>query len=293
MKSFRLFALLIGFSTLMVLNSCETTTTVIPPLVTVNPTDAVTANPGETVTYQMLVSSETDLKTASITAKFNSTLLDSKDSAFPATVQEAIIGFSFMVPETMGDGAVLTLTFTASNTEQTVVTRTINVVKLPGEINTYTAVIMSDLENPVGSSFYSVEDNKLMNINAAIAASGEVDLIYYYGATNKASLCAPADVAVEAFQDSHNESIVKKFTTRNNTKLAPVTMTPAEFAAVTNDLVVIDKQPSTTATTATKLAVDNVIWCETVTGKKALILVKNITGTQSTSYITIEVKVQK
>lgn len=293
MKTISIIALATGLSALLVLNSCETTSTITPPLVTVNPTDAVSANPGETVTYQMLINSDTDLKTAGITAKFNSTILDSKDSVFPAGIQAGIIDFNFMVPASMGDGAVLTLTFTASNTEQTVVTRTINVAVLPGEINTYTAVIMSDLKNPDGSSFYSLEDNKLMNINAAIAASAEVDLIYYYGVSNLASLCAPADQAVEAFEDSHNESIVLKFATRNNTKLAPVVMTPEAFAAVGNDLTIISMEPTATSTTANKLAVNNTIWCETVTGKKGLILVKNITGTQSTSYITIEVKIQK
>jgi hypothetical protein len=262
-------------------------------LLTVNPADAVTAKPGDVLTYQMLIYSDTDITKAQFSAKFNSTVLSSKDSTFSAGLTSAIVDVSFTVPETMTDGAVLSLTFSATNTLTTTLTRTVNITIPPGEIYTYTAVIMADLENPDGKSFYSIEDNKLMNINAAILASSEVDLIYYYGATNKASLCAPADVAVEAFQDSHNESIVKKFTTRNNTKLAPVTMTIAEFNAVTNDLAIKAKEPATTTTAATKLAVDNVIWGETITGKKALIKVVSITGAQTNSLITIEVKVQK
>jgi len=293
MRTPSIFTLAIGLSTLLVLNSCEPTATVTPPLVTVNPTTEVSAKPGDLLAYQMITSSETDLKTAGINAKFNSTVLYSKDTVFAAGVDQAIINFKFTVPADMADGAVLSLTFTATNTESTVVTRTVNVTNPPGEIFTYTAVIMADLENPNGKSFYSVEDNKLMNINEAIAASATVDLIYYYGVTNKASLCAPADVAVEAFEDSHNESIVKKFTTRNNTKLAPVTMTADEFTAITNDLAIKAKQPSATATAVTKLAIDNIVWCENVTGKKALIRVKNITGAQASSLITIEVKVQK
>ena len=241
----------------------------------------------------MTIISETDLTMASITVKVNSTAMDPVDTTFVAGTLSATINFQLTIPGTMVTGDVITIAFSATNTEQTVVTRTINISVPPGEIFTYTAVIMADLENPNGKSFYSVEDNKLMNINEAIAASATVDLIYYYGVTNKASLCAPADVAVEAFEDSHNESIVKKFTTRNNTKLAPVTMTADEFTAITNDLAIKAKQPSATATAVTKLAIDNIVWCENVTGKKALIRVKNITGAQASSLITIEVKVQK
>jgi hypothetical protein len=293
MKTQSILAIAMGLTTMVVLNSCEPVSTVTPPLVTVNPAEAVTAKPGDTVTYQMLINSDTELKTASMVVKFNSTVVASKDSTFPAGLEAAIINYGFIVPETMADGSVLSATFTAANTEQTVVSRTINIVIPPGEIFTYTAVIMADLENPNVSSFYSAEDNKLMNINAAIAASAEVDLIYYYGATNKATLCAPADLAVEAFDDSHGDPIVLKFATRNNTKLSLVTMTAAEFTAVANDLTIKAKQPAATATAAPNLAVNNVIWCETVTGKKGLILVKNITGTQSSSLITIEVKIQK
>ncbi len=293
MKNLSILTLAIGATAVLFLNSCEPTATVTPPLVTVNPTTELSAKPGDILTYQMLINSDTELKSAEITGKFNSTVLFTTDSVFPAGVESAILDFNFTVPESLADGSVVTLTFTASNTELTTVTRLVNVTNPPGEIFTYTAVIMADLENPNGKSFYSVEDNKLMNINEALAASGTVDLIYYYGATNKASLCAPSDKAVEAFDNAAGESIVLKFTTRNDTKLAPVTMTVAEFDAVANDLTIKAKAPVTTATAATALAKDNVIWCETVTGKKALIKVVNITGTQSTSLITIEVKVQK
>jgi hypothetical protein len=293
MKTFQLIATAIGLSTILVLNSCEPESTVTPPLVTVNPTTEVSAAPGETLDYQMLVNSDTDLTKAEFSAKFNSTVVATTDTIFAAGVDAAILNIKFMVPESMGDGSVLTLTFTATNTEQTSVTRIVNVTNPPGEINTYTAVIMSDLKNPEGSSFYSIEDNKLMNINGAIAASAEVDLIYYYGATNKATLCAPADKDVEEFENLQNEKIVLKFNTRNNTKLGAVTMTTAEFAAITNDFTIKAKQPAATATAVPTLAVNNVIWAETVTGKQALIRVVDITGVQSTSFITIEVKVQK
>jgi len=74
MKTLSFTTLALGLSAVLFLNSCEPTATVIPPLVTVNPTADANAKPGDLLTYQMITSSDTDLKTAGMTAKFNSTV---------------------------------------------------------------------------------------------------------------------------------------------------------------------------------------------------------------------------
>jgi hypothetical protein len=291
-KKFSYAGALSAAGLILFLASCTPTPVVNPPIVTVNPETAVTASPGATVNYEVIVSSDTDLSKVEMSGKSGSTVLFAEDTTFAAGVQAAIVNFVANIPGTVVAGTTLTVDFTAYNEgETTTVTRTINVVA--GEINTYTAVIMSDLENPNGSSFLSVDSGTLMTLNQAIATPAKVDILYYYGNTNQASLCAPTDQAVRAFTDAQNRIIVDRLTTKNDTKLASVTMTPADFTAVTNDGPIIAKKPATTATSVTKLAKDNVLYCQTVTGKMALILVKNITGTQGTSYITIEVKVQK
>jgi len=241
----------------------------------------------------MNVTSETDLTTAGFSIKYDGSVIYTKDTTFAASITSTTINIGFTVPTTMPDGAVLNLTFSASNSEQTQVTRTVNITIPAGEINTYTAVIMSDIENADGSSFYSIEDNKLMKLNEAITASGEVDVIYYYGATNKATLCAPSDTEVEAFTGKDNTSVVKKLTTRNATKLASVATTTAQFDAITDDVAIKAATPTATYTAVKQLAKGNVLYTETVTGKKALVKVVDISGTSSNSYITIEVKVQK
>jgi hypothetical protein len=84
MKNLSFLTLAIGMSAVMFLNSCEPTATVTPPLVTVNPTTELSAKPGDTLSYQMLINSDTELKSAEITGKFNSTVLFTTDSVFPA-----------------------------------------------------------------------------------------------------------------------------------------------------------------------------------------------------------------
>ncbi|MFO7615956.1 MAG: hypothetical protein R6V75_01750, partial [Bacteroidales bacterium] len=186
---------------------------------------------------------------------------------------------------------IVEIDFTAYNEgESTVVTRKVTVAA--GQINTYTAVLMSDLENPEGKSFYSVATNELLSLNEAVAASQKVDILYYYGATNKAVLCSPMDVAVRAFTDLQGQIIVDRLSTKNDTRIALLTMSADDFNAVTNDGPIVANKPAVTATSATMLAKDKVLHVQTAAGKQALVLVKNIEGTQGSSWITIEVKVQ-
>lgn len=272
--------------------SCTPTPVVNPPIVTVTPEATVTASPGAKVNYEVIVSSDTDISKIEMTGKSGSTVLFADDTTFAAGIQAAIVNFTADIPATVTAGTSLTVDFTATNEgEMTTVTRTINIVA--GDINTYTAVIMSDLENPDGSSFLSVDSGTLMTLSQAVATPAKVDILYYYGNTNQATLCAPTDQSVRAFTDAQNRVIVDRLTTKNDTKLASVSMTPADFTAITNDGPILANKPASTVTSVTKLAKDKVLHCQTVTGKMALILVKNITGTQGTSYITIEVKVQK
>lgn len=291
-KSFALFAS-VGLSAMMLFNSCGPEV-VTPPNLQVTPAETVMAVPGEDVSYQSIISSDTDLTSFEVTVKIGETLVAMADSIFPENIQSAIINFPFTIPDTISVATSLTFTFEARNaSENVVLTRMVDVTIPYGEINSYTAVILSDIENPNGSSFFSLEDNQLMQLAAAVASSEKVDIIYYYGITNEATLCAPADTDVEVFEDASDTPIVTRFATRNNTKMSSVDMTEEDFNAILNDGPITNNEPATTGTAVTNLAVGNVLFAETVGGKKSLILVKDITGTQGTSEITIEVKIQQ
>ena len=282
-----------AFAALMLFNSCEPEV-VTPPNLQVTPSETVMAVPGDEVSYQSIISSDTDLTSFEVTVKIGETLVAMADSVFPEGIQSAIIDFAFTVPDTISVETSMTFGFEAKNaSENVVLTRMVDVTIPYGEISTYTAVILSDIENPNGSSFFSMEDNKLMQLAEAVTSSEKVDIIYYYGNTNKATLCAPADKDVEAFEDAADNPIVARFATRNSTKLAAVTMTEDDFNAIVNDGPITHSEPTETSTAVTNLAAGNILFAETVGGKKSLVLVKNITGTQGTSEITIEVKIQK
>jgi len=291
MRKISFIPAVLAIAGIFVFHSCAPETTVEPPILSVTPVDDLSAGPGDLVTYQVVASSETDLKKIEISGKINTSLVLSTDTVFAAGIKSAVFSFAFEVPLTATTGSVIEIDFTATNDgEQTVVTRKVEVAA--GQINTYTAVIMSDLENPEGSSFYSVASNELMSLNQAVATPAKVDILYYYGATNKAVLCSPMDQAVRAFTDLQGRIIVDRLTTKNDTRIAVVEMSVSDFNAVINDGPILAKKPAVTATSAMQLAKDKVLHVQTVAGKQALVLVKNITGTQGTSWITIEVKVQ-
>ena len=109
-----------------------------------------------------------------------------------------------------------------------------------------------------------------MQLAEAVASSEKVDIIYYYGILIKLPLCAPADKDVEAFEDAADNPIVARFATRNNTKLAAVTMTEDDFNAIVNDGPITHSEPAETSTAVTNLAVGNILFAETVGGKKSL-----------------------
>ena len=283
----------IALAAVTLFNSCEPEAAT-PPNLQVTPTETAMAVPGDVVSYQSIISSDTDLSSFDVLVKFGETLVASADSVFAESTQSAIIDFAFPIPDTVSEATTITLTFEARNeSESTTVTRTIDVSIPYGEINSYTAVILSDIENPNGSSFFSLETNELMQLAAATAESEKVDIIYYYGRTNEATLCAPADTEVEVFEDKSDIPIVNRFTTRNSTQLAAVEMLEVDFNAIVNDGPITNNEPESTSTAVTNLAVGDVLFAETVSGKKSLVFVKSITGGQGTSEITIEVKIQK
>jgi len=160
-------------------------------------------------------------------------------------------------------------------------------------ITVYTDKIIGASANAtVGSSFASV-DGMTYKLAEAAAASNKIDFVYFYGATNKATLAAPndADVTGSVYPS------VADWATKNATALQLTSMTAAEFDAVENDTDITE--PSVAATKVNNLAVGSVIAFKTAAtsanpSKKGLIKVTGIVeGNVATGTITIEVKVQK
>jgi len=157
-------------------------------------------------------------------------------------------------------------------------------------INTYSDKILGSYDNTTdGSSFASI-DGTVYSWTDATNNSGEVDLVYFYGATNEATLAAPNDSDAESVFD------FSSWSTQNATKFGTTTLTASDFDAIDDDVKIKEEASNLSATKVNKLSADDVIAFETAStsanaSKKGLIKINSITtGADGTIDITVKVQ---
>jgi hypothetical protein len=158
-----------------------------------------------------------------------------------------------------------------------------------GPIDTYTAILMGGQGNLDLGSFLDAESGTVYKIDAATSNQSLIDVVYYYGSQNLATLTAPDDATVGG--GSGNLSLCESWTTKNGTRFGTASISAAEFDNIVNDIQ-IAAETGISDSKKTQLAVGNVLSFLTVNGKKGLIKVSAIT-TGSTGTITIDVKIQE
>ncbi len=157
-------------------------------------------------------------------------------------------------------------------------------------IESYSMKIMGAQGSTTGSSFASVNGN-IYSLAKAKDSAAIIDWLYFYGATNFATLASPKDNdAASVFNDPTNG--LATWSVRNNTLFKKVSDV-IDWNSITNDEVIVAQTASgVTNTKVNNLAANNILAFITASGKKGLIRVESITGTNSGT-ITISVKVQK
>lgn len=165
-----------------------------------------------------------------------------------------------------------------------------------GDVNTFSAKIMGGQNNATVGSFLATDNGEVITSAAAAASAtvqARVDLVYFFGTTNQASIGAPND-SVVAIAHTGSTSL-PSWTSKNATKLVKTTLSAADFTASANDSLVKTVTESTiSASYVNTLAVGNVVAFKTASGKLGLFHVQSIDGTTGTDRsITINVKVQK
>lgn len=196
------------------------------------------------------------------------------------------------------DGSEYTLTRTLSNTGtfQLIINVTDKDALVGGDtidiIVTAGAVALTDLgSSTVGAqtnetigSYYSVSENTVYLQAAAYANKEKVDIVYYYGGTNLATIAAPDDVTVDG-STANSFDLTTGWEVKNATRFAAYsgnfdTATDSDIASI-----------SCTESKMTDLAVGDVIAFKTSANATGLIKVTNITvsGTGST-VISVKVK---
>jgi len=245
--------------------------------------------PGEVVNFTVDASDAEALKEAVATVAKNSDAASTiKTQTLTGT--SGRIQFSFTIPANAVGGDVFNIQVVfkdAAGAPNSDVSRSfqLNVVN---DISSFSAVIMGAQSNANIGSFYNVAADRVMLFSEAQNAQSTVDFVYYYGASNLATVAAPADATVPQVL-----APVANWTTRNSTKfIKKPTLTTTDFSGATEQTL-IQAWDGTEDTKVIQLAVGNIVAFKTVNGKYGLFRVSNISGTDGTGSITIDVKVQQ
>jgi len=161
----------------------------------------------------------------------------------------------------------------------------------------YSAVLLAaPLGDISGKNFFASSNGTVYSGNdvtgTVAAVSPLIDFGYYYGVTNLASIASP-----KWFETSPNFSAqVNNWGVKNETKMRTTTLNATSFNEASS-FAAIDaafSNGTTEAQVKTSLTVGTVVAFETAGGKRGLVLVKNITGTDgSNGRLEIDVKVQE
>ncbi len=159
-----------------------------------------------------------------------------------------------------------------------------------GPITAFDQKILGSYQSSTGSSFASV-DGTIYSLAEAKANQSKVDWMYFYGASDLATIASPNDShAALVFNNATNG--LQTWTTKNNTLFRKVS-TVIDWNAITDDTIIMSEAATEPdQTRIATLAVGNVLLFKTVTGKYGMIKVNNIAvGADGT--IDISVKVQQ
>jgi len=260
-------------------------------------TSAVLTGDSLAVEFVATINAEGEISTFTITKKIytasgSSTVAITPQSSFKGetSVQEV---FNQLVRASNFDNGVTKIEYIFNVTDKQDLGAekifTVTKARTPLAISTYTAVIMGAQSNMTDGSYLYAVEGTVANQTTADANQGSVDIVYYYGASNFATLVAPNDVTING--GAGNLTLCQSWTTKNATKFGVSTLTATEFDAINNDTELYSIS-GLTATKLIDLAIGDVISFTTVEGKNGLIKVTALT-TGLSGAITITVKVQQ
>ncbi len=296
MKTIKLFFIALTLFFFGFITSCTEETEPIGPTIDfIAGTDLITANAtvetDQDFSFKCLLT-QGDAKLTSFTIRlanvdltgYPKTNINTGDQDSYSTYQEeaGTYQYTFILTDKEGLSDTKTITVTVNEPAPT--------------ITSYTdKVLGASQNNDIGSSFASI-DGSVYVLADAKTNSNKVDFVYFYGATNKATIAAPSDADAQSVFSSGTSGIAT-WNTKNATVLGATTLTPAEFDAISSDTEISAVATGLTASKVNDIAINNVIAFETAptsafASKKGLIKITALTA-ENTGSITFEVKVQK
>jgi hypothetical protein len=263
------------FIATVVLSACQKTDT--PPggnpiSITVSPMTA-TAKGGDSVVFNVNITDNNTLKDVVVSQSLGGGQ-ESQLASYSLTGKSYSFTYAYHVPTGFtGDIKVKFLVDDASNTNS--VTATITVGSTGKDYNSYSAVLLGSYGDPVGSS-YASSNNVVYTKSDAAKNSSLIDMIFFYGSTNKYSLAAPHD---PVFDNSITSLGVQNWAKRNITNFKMTTL--ADFSSITKGADIATAYSNATGsqvTLANNLAAGNILAFQTEPGKYGLCQIMYVQG---------------
>ncbi|MCX6352520.1 MAG: hypothetical protein NTX03_11770 [Bacteroidetes bacterium] len=199
MKNVKKALFLMVMSTIALTYSCtKDDTTIAAPTLTVTPTPSGAVNPGDVVLLTIQCSTTETLKGVKIQEDIvgSTSLALVKDSTVSA--KSVTWAYSYKVPSGVSSK---TITVTATDNGSRSTSKKITITVNSSTPTTYTSKTLGDQGNPNIGSFFSASDGSIYTSAQAKSNQLNVDIIYYYGATNKASFAGPGGTKSPGVKD--------------------------------------------------------------------------------------------
>jgi hypothetical protein len=287
MKKLQIVLGLGAICTLFLLNSCDPATENAAPVISYDQTGPIVLDAGEIATtltgtidaeagldevriYSIVETSEILLETIT---SFSSGIITTTDD----------INYSFRYDVT-GVTTELSIKITAVDKDAQEVSESIVIQPTEGTISSFTAILLGGQTNAEPSCL-DANTGTRYSVNQSGAAD-VIDFVYYYGATNLATIAAPNDSSVNGegvnALNWTNDWDPQNATLFGSTSLVFASVTYADLAGITG---LADSKEN-------ELSIDDVIAFQTVDGKKGIAMVTDLT-TGTSGSITINVKIQE
>ena len=179
---------------------------------------------------------------------------------------------SYTVPAGTTTNLVFTATVTDNNSLTSNASKTLTVSQPASWSKECSGVVLGDQNNATLGSSYSTSDCSVLTVSNAKSNSAKVDMIYYYGSTNNATLGAPDNSDVMSFS-----VFGLPWATNNSTRFKVLTSSDWTNASAGTIQSTYTSSSSAEMSEATKLAVGSVLGYKTAGGKYGILKVNGIT----------------
>jgi hypothetical protein len=234
--------------------------------------------------------SDKDLKRLRIERKYeNVSTLEVLDSTFSVSA----ISFDIQVVSYPNVGSEdFECTLWDKNDKSTTISFTVTTEAAAPDITVYTDVILGSQTNNQDGSFFASLDGTVYNQAEAKINYDKVDFLYYYGASNLATIASPDDAdAATIYNNAVNG--LQTWTDLNSTKFKVTSLSTTDFNAITtsNQIITSATLPSEpNSSDATDLSVGDVLAYKTMDAQYGLIHIDAIVTTGTFQSIEITVK---